>query len=371
MDRSDILLVGCGGCGSTIVDNLMSIDERYEGFFFNTSSTDMNTLKNKEEEVQNYYVISTQNGVGRDKTLGRKLADRRSMSMFETLTKFHQKIIYFVTSFGGGSGGSIVESILSTISEMEANGVSLNKTINVIGVLPALSSNDKLLSNCTETWSKILAAKCVTSTIFICNDKRKSEEQINKEFVDLFDSVFDIPVDNGKLFDAGNLKNVMTTPGCTYIYDLPSDCSSVEVAFNAAKSSSVFADMYIDQSNTTFSDSTMKVNCGHVGISFSESKFDSADILKHFNNSREVYEGINPANRNIVLLSGMYPPVDYIKKITAELEDRATRRTNTLFSFSDFIVDIPEQEKPAIHHETVTNSTVQKSTLNLFKRRVK
>ena len=368
MNRSDILLVGCGGCGSSIVDAILDLDTRYESFFFNTSESDIQTLHNTTQGVENYFIISTKNGVGRNKQLGTQLATRRRVSMFEILTKFNQKHIYIFTSLGGGSGSSITEVLLSTIEDMTSQGLTFDKYINIVGVLPDLKSKDILLLNTLNSWNTLMSFKCITTTIFL-NNSKASEDIVNRDFAKLFDSLFDIPVANGKLFDEGNLTNLLTTKGNVYVYNLPSHCTSIEIAYNAAKTSSVLASMHVGDDNTVVTNSQVKTKCSYIGVSLSEERYIVDDLLKHFHNIKEEYIGNNISGDNLLVLSGVTPPIDCIKAIQDELEHRSTNTVDDDFQFSVF--KGATIQSPSIQLKPIaTQQDNIKTALNLFKRRV-
>lgn len=382
MDRGDILLVGCGGGGSSLVDAIINVDSKFEGFFFNTSSTDIESLDNANSDIKNYYIIATQNGVGRNKDKGRMFAEARVMNMIDILNKYQQKVIYLVTSFGGGSGSSITGVILDTICQLQESGVEFNKTINVIGILPDLKSDIQLLKNTEDTWNDIMSKSCVNNVIFVDNNSHieaeeimtrdEKEHRINEEFALLFDAIFDIPVDNGKLFDSGNLSNILNDRGCIYVYELPDDCSSINVAFNSAKKNSVFADMHISENNTIIeNEASEKIICGHIGLSLSNNRYNPESLLNKFSNKKEVYIGKNFDNRNIVLLSGMYPPLDTINRIINEASVKETYIKKDLVDFQSFITaPIKETENKIINKPLNKKNNLQALKNNPFKRKL-
>ena len=129
MDRSDVLLVGLGGAGGNLVDTIVNKNPMFECLFINTSITDIQSLTNSNEEVENFYCISKINGVGRDRTKGKAFAKQRGLNILDTISRYNQKKIYLVTSFGGGSGSSILSVLTEGIDKFIANGEEFDKDI--------------------------------------------------------------------------------------------------------------------------------------------------------------------------------------------------------------------------------------------------
>ena len=264
----------------------------------------------------------------------------------------------------------------------------INKTINLIGILPNLSSPDVILSNTIDTWSEIIASKCINSMMFVSNDafseiydnENDKELAINESFANSFNAIFDIPEINGIKFDNGNLTNLLCDKGCLYFYDLPSGLQSVQVALRKAEQHSVLARMYKTDRNTRLlEDGTKAIECGYLGISFNDEDYKSSYIEDVFKSKRETYIGINDS-KNLVLLSGCLPPVNVINTISYELEDRAKRKNNKEdIDYSQFIVkkksevSVDRAETPYQNEKTIQtrsgNKIVQKAMKkNLFKR---
>lgn len=386
MNRSDVLIMPLGGGGGRLGDSILNQDPRFQGFFVNTSMTDLENCENVNTKINNYYCISTQNGVGRDRELGKDYASQYGYSILDMISKYQQRVIWMVVSFGGGSGSAILSVLLEAIEQLGG----INKTINLIGILPNLSSPDVILSNTIDTWSEIIASKCINSMMFVSNDafseiydnENDKELAINESFANSFNAIFDIPEVNGIKFDNGNLTNLLCDKGCLYFYDLPSGHQSVQVALRKAEQYSVLARMYKTDKNTRLlEDGTKAIECGYLGISFNDEDYKSSYIEEVFKSRMETYVGVNDS-KNLVLLSGCLPPVNVINTISYELEDRAKRKNNKEdIDYSQFIVkkkaevSVDRAETPYKSERERTTQTrsgnkiVQKAMKkNLFKR---
>lgn len=374
MDRSDILLVSLGGGANRLIDTVVNTDPRFIPLFINTSITDLESLDSFNELTKNYLCISTQNGVGRNRVIGKQYAEQYGYTIMDVLDKYQQETIYLVASFGGGSGSSILSTILKAIDSLKADG-EFNKTINIIGILPDLSSPDIILSNAIDTWNEVMACKCINSMIFIDNNTKlfntkgnEKEININEHFAELFDSIFSIPDVNGINFDSGNLGNILNNKGCLTIYELDEDCSSIEVAYTKAKKESILAPMFTNELNIIQDSEGVKVKCGYLGISLVTEKYSSDFITSKFSYKNEIYIG-NNEDKNLILISGTLPPFDSITLIQHELKSREKKKEETI-DFSLFALgEVKDVEyKEVIKESEVPKTKKRKLKKGLFKR---
>lgn len=356
MLREDAIYLGLGGAGGRLVDTILASDDRFMGYFINTSITDLQSLYHFNHLTKNYFCISQQNGVGRDRNIGKAYAEQQCVSIINKIFNYQQETIYLVFSLSGGSGSSIASAILNQVSKLRELD-AFDKVINAICILPDLNSPDVLLRNAIETWNEIISSKAINSLIVIDNNVNLSalnqndkEIKINETFVKMFDSIFDIPNVNGINFDGGNLSNVLNDKGCLYIYDIPSNCGSIEVALNKAESNSVLAKMFKTSKNTVENvDGSTSISCGYVGISLTDELYDSNYILKNYSSKKETYIGENE-DKNLLLISGCLPPFHAIQVIETELLDREKNSASNDDDediFSSFVTKstIPTQSK--------------------------
>lgn len=384
MNRSDLLLISLGGGGNKLADAIMNEDTRYQGLFINTSITDLQTLENCDNSIKNYICISTQNGVGRDRALGKSYAESYAMTIIEKIMNYvQQDTIYLISSLGGGSGSSILSVLLEKLNELKNDG-SFDKIINLICIIPDLKSPDVILKNSLNTWSEALRLNnCINSMIFVDNsvnisgitDIEEKEMAINEKFAKLFDSIFDIPDNNGSKFDTGNLSNILKDKGCLYIYDLPSGYNNIIEAFRQGERDSVLAKVFKNNQNTYFDAETNKnmLKCGYMGVSLIDDNYDKSLIEENYLLRNEFYSGRNE-DRNLVLISGCLPPSDTMQVIKLELDERAKNHVSddSLF-FTDFTNSMDNveptkntgkaNEQPTIPNANKTLKKVMKKSL--------
>lgn len=370
MNRTDFTLLGLGGGGSSVVDSIMNCDSRYISHFMNASKTDLESLDNYDDITVNYTCISNQNGMGRSRFLGKKVASKRGMSLLEVINSLNTKVIYMATSFGGGSGSSIASVLLAGIQQLKKTG-DFDKTINLIGILPSIDSSTEVLKNSVETWNEIMSYDCINNMIFIDNNNTFDgdylpEQEINDKFAEMFDSIFDIPDVNGRNFDNGNLGRILNSQGCMYIYELPDGYNNAKLALKQADANSILAKMYESKESTEIDDKGMKrTRCGFIGTSFNNENYLHSNILEQYKSNREDFTGYNE-DSNLVLVSGCLPPLTSIQVIQAELKDREKEESkNSKADFSTFIV---ENEAPK---EAVLESTEEETCKTMNNPQVK
>lgn len=379
MNRNDLIFVGLGGGGSRLVDTIMTVEPIFQGYFINTSITDIKSLENHNDDIKNYFCISTNNGVGRNRELGKSFAKQSGYAILDMIEKFNQDVVYLVASMGGGSGSAILSELLQAIDKIKDD--DFNKIINVIAIIPDLNSPTVILENAKNTWNEIIQYECINNIMFINNNCKLEEEslagnekelRINEIFAETFTSFFDIPLINGIQFDNANLSNILKNKGCMYFYDLPNDCTSIEVAMRKAEKNSILGKMYTNNENTIhILDENKKektlIKCGYLGISFVNEDYNQDFIINSYQPTQETYVGKN-LDRNLVLISGNLPPYNDIKIIDLELEERKKENNNnTNINFSDFVVkseDIKETNTNKKEEDNQNkNSTNKKKTV--------
>lgn len=367
MDRSDLLLVSLGGGGNRLADTIMSVDPRFHGLFINTSITDIESLENYNPTTKNYLCISQQNGVGRNRNVGKSYAEQYSMSIAEKITKYQQDTIYLISSLGGGSGSSILTTTLKVLQDFKDQDV-FDKTVNLICIIPDIKSPTIILENALETWDEIFQyKKLISSMIFIDNSTNvvnasvanDKEILINEKFAKLFDSIFDIPDYNGVNFDNGNLGNILKDKGCLYIYDLPSGKGNIELAMRKAEQNSVLAKNSKGKGNTVEIDGNELVRIGYIGVSTNDENYNGNDLLEKYSVKKEPYLGANEEN-NLVLISGCNPPNYTMEVIELELNDRDRRNDDD----DDDIIYHKSFSKNRSSSTTETNSQSESNEKN-------
>ena len=381
INKSNSVLVGLGGAGGSITDEIITNEPLFDGFFINTSSNDMDVLENYNKELGNGLILGTTNGSGTDRNIGKMITQNKGYIVLDRLINLPQDHLWLISSLSGGSGSAILTTILGAIKELKQDG-DFDKEIHVIPVLPRIDSPEVILNNCKETWNELLQfTDIISSMIFIDNDSKlalgcntlEGESVINKHFSEQFISIFDMAT--SPQFDSADLSNILND-GILYFYELDSSCSGIEIMLQKAYTFTTLPKMFKNEMNTEFdSNGEVKTKCGYIGLSLSDKNIDTENILNKFSPSKEIYVGENEDDKNILLISGCLPPFDKIQYINKELEKRKNKNKNNSFDFTQFIIPSNnnnesknEKFKDFIPEEDNNKHKKRRLKKNLFKR---
>ena len=366
MNRNDLILFGLGGAGNKLLDDIVNTDPRFIPFFINASLSDIQTLNNYDDVDVNYFSLSSQNnGTGRSREIGKRLASKNGYNILDIIQRYPQKTITFISSFGGGSGSSILSIVLKAISKLKKDG-DFDKIINVIGILPRLNSVDLILENTVDCWNEVMSYDCVNNMIIVDNNniidgEYLDETIINQSFAESFNAIFDIPNINGTNFDSGNLSRIINSKGCTYFYNLPNECDTTIEALEQAEKKSILGKMYKSKEIIVTDNGLERIQCGYVGASFNNDKYSIDEVLYLYKPTEDIFSGYNE-DSNILLISGALPPLNSIKLIQKELYERKKNKSSNTNDFSKFIVDT--DKKP---HQNLNQNNTHSNSQNKVK----
>jgi hypothetical protein len=80
-----------------------------------------------------------------------------------------------------------------------------------------------------------------------------------------------------------------------------------------------------------------RVQCKYIGTSFNNEKYLHEEILHIYKYTEDNFSGYNEED-NIILISGVLPPLNAIKQIQKELDDRNKERPQSIDDFSKFTI---------------------------------
>ena len=114
-------------------------------------------------------------------------------------------------------------------------------------------------------------------------------------------------------------------------------------------------------------DNSLAIKCGYVGVSFDSEDYNKSYIYKSFKNDKdkETYVGENADEHNILILSGMLPPLDTMTMLEHELRDRNRITNNTSnMDFSKFTIgDNNNVENNTVNENSKTHTKKKKRKL--------
>jgi hypothetical protein len=235
MEKSKILVIGCGGCGNRQLDVLLDYDKRYTGIFFNTNLAEMETLHHFDIERRCFH-ISNADGTGKRRDVAEHFIKQEAPKFAEMIQKFvNQSTVVFLTSANGGTGSkaTILLSIL-------VKRLCPEKSLNIVATFPSLNENDVDFENAIDFWNEVvdLKNKHIIDTIqFIDNNKSFSEEEVNIRAMKELDEGFSIV--GGKI-DSSDSKRVHTSKGYKVILKLDRNADNTYEAIKKCVNQSVF-----------------------------------------------------------------------------------------------------------------------------------
>lgn len=355
MIKNDILWVGVGEAGGKIVKEFLDTDSKYIGLFINTSSNDIDKLG----DVLNVYKIPNARGTGRDRNKSKLYAKRHYESIIESILSFtSQRVINLVFSTAGGSGSGLAPTIARMLCKV-IKETGIDKVVNLVAVLPSLNESKKSLSNTIECWNEVMSiSKIVNNIMFIDNNNAcgKDLNEINNEFVYLYDSVMEIPNEMSNEYsqiDETDLENVLLAKGVSCIFNIE-DGDNTENNLKIALKESIFAK--IDSFRST-----------HLCMAFNDADYDT--IIDEFRPREEFFKGYNSEN-NLILVSGLRPPKEVIELIQVDWQYKQSNSEIEEDDVEDYIVKdntvkLVEEKKP-MKKQKADRKTTRKKINKLF-----
>jgi hypothetical protein len=312
MEKTNVLGIGCGGCGNHLVSTFLDMDKRYTGIFMNTNMSEMENLRHFNRERRCFYIANS-DGTGKNRELTEMYIKEDAPKFADMILKFPQKYLIMFTSGNGGTGSKAVIMLTKLIKQK----LKSNKSINLVATFPSLDESEIDFKNTIDFWNEVIELKnkgLIDSIQFIDNDKPFSEEEINLRAMKQLDRSIDLI--EGKL-DTSDIDRVHEAKGYKIILDLDNDIKDLDKAIDKAIESSVF-----------FMPTDFDCNCmvGNVnGNSFNEKEIKSKFDIYAFNKFN-----INSDGKSTLVLGGCDLPneaIGMIKEALNECREKKRKRT--------------------------------------------
>lgn len=111
MDKSKMLLLGCGGCGNQQIDDLLSLDRSYVGLYMNTNLAEMKDKKHFDIDRRCFYIANA-DGTGKNKKKAEIYIKEDATHYIKSIVKFEaQKDVFILGSSNGGTGSTAIEML--------------------------------------------------------------------------------------------------------------------------------------------------------------------------------------------------------------------------------------------------------------------
>jgi cell division GTPase FtsZ len=341
MEKSEVLGVGCGGCGNNLVNQFLSSDKRYTGIFMNTNLREMQNLENFDRDRRCFYIPNA-DGTGKDRDLCEKYIKEEAPKFAEMIRKFtNQETIYFFASANGGTGSKSIILLAKVTKKL-----CPNKFINVVLTMPSISESDIDFKNAKATWNELLTIQkqgVINNIQIIDNNKPFSEKEINQKAIKDIDTT--IGLGKGNL-DTSDLKRFHHSNGYKVVLRLDNQYESTSQAIDKAIENSVFFIPENLESDILLAD----INTNDFDISVIKDKFKGYEFSK----IREKESG-----ESVILIGGCDIPNEAIELIEEASKEIKKRKANRVRNSADdlFVKDDSNksQNKKANKKQEVTD----------------
>lgn len=287
--KDRVLFIGIGQCGGNIVSLFESIG--YNSMYVNTSSADLNSISGKVK-----YQIPASMGCGKDRNRAINFAKNSYNDIRKIIDNNFstQDIIYIVFSASGGTGSGISPILIDILSSFNPN-----KQYNAICVMPSVKESIRCLSNAIETVEQLQEIESLQSVIFLNNNSRVNKLSINTEFLDLFDRVINMTIEDQRgIIDMIDLEKLICCKGSSIILNLD-ELDSDSIFFKSQ-------------------------GCKFIGITSIDEYDDS--LLSSYGIPEDIFIGYND-DYNLAILTGFEYPIEYINQLSSIIEDYKNNKT--------------------------------------------
>lgn len=325
MSRSDMLLIGCGGCGNNQLNELLEQSRRYNGLFFNTNIREMEDLKHFDRDRKCFYIPSA-DGTGKNRDLTEKYIQDEGAKFAEIMAGYtNANFVTLFSSANGGSGSKAVTlfpSMINTLMDLKAT--------NLVTTFPSLDESYIDFENTIDYWNEMLEELddgFIDNISFIDNGKY-SESEINKYLALEFDGIFKMV--GGKI-DNSDVDKYFQAKGYNFSLRLSESIRNIKDAIEKAKNETIFfTPDELQPSNESF-----KLPCDVLIANININSHDPAELKSlvkgcTFQKINEVTEG-----DSFVLFGGCEIPtypIDLIKDALRDIKLQRRTRKNTKLS---------------------------------------
>lgn len=345
--KSQVLAIGCGGCGNRMLNTFLSLDRRYTGIFFNTNLAEMETLEHFDRDRRSFYIPNA-DGTGKDRSLAEKYIKDDAPKFAEMIKKFtNQDHIIMFTSANGGTGSKATTMLPKLIKKL-----CPNKIITVIATFPKIDESDIDFNNALDFWEdikKCRKAKDIDNVMFIDNNKREDEEEINLIAMKELDNSFTVMEGN---LDSSDSNRYHAARGYSVMLNLREGEVSLKRAIDNAIKRSVF---FIP------SELESDVVVGNINTEdFSIPEIKSEIMAYDFSKFSKKTEG-----NSLLLLGGCIMPTEAIELVSESLEELDKRRSKRKVE-EDIVIKRKKREVEEVKEEVGVSRISSKDLEDIF-----
>ena len=184
------LLISIGGCGNTLLNTWLEINDKYDGLFINSNANEMMDLTHANNSNM---ITLVGKGAGKDREIAKNNFHNDEGKIYDY---FFDKIKLYdtytiITSADGGTGSGTTPEFCRILKGIIDNVGLTNVDINIIAVIPKLNEKIRNLENTLNFYNDILSLSqedIINSYLFINNERCQGNmEDFNREVIDLID----------------------------------------------------------------------------------------------------------------------------------------------------------------------------------------
>ena len=310
MNKNEIAILGCGKCGSSLLDSLLDIDSAFNYSFMNTNMFELENLNHFSSNSTLH--INTVGGLDSNRKKGKTVIKEfvPKIANFIDL-KFPVSsginIFYILCSSSGGTGSSLA-TILPKIIKM----VNEDSIINIISTIPQLDEGEVSINNTIDFWNDFIDLfdkGYVNNIQFIDNSKMKNEYEFNNNVMKEFYN----SISSSGIVDTEDVKGVNICRGYRVTLQLNSRYRNIRES----------VDMAIKNSNFIL---PSEFECERAIGLFDENNYKLNEVQSIFSPYQKAKYDYNYDNINMFTLGGCNFPKEIIEELKLVLEDYSESR---------------------------------------------
>lgn len=326
--KNKVGLIAIGQAGGNIGIKLQ--EKGYNVLFMNTSEEDLETL----DTAKFKHHIKGGEGCNKDRNKAKELVIENFEEIFQDIeSKIKEEFIYVIFSAGGGTGSGASPMLIDLLIQ------NAKKKVGAITIIPSEKEPLKTHINAYECFKELADIEGLGSTIILDNNACENKLSINKDFIELFDMMMNIPNNRdvrGNI-DKAELKEIIETRGMLTITSVDQKESTIANLIDTFKNN-IYVPIEKDKVIT------------YIGI-LSSGQLELTEVQKEVGSYLDVFQGF-AEGQTVCVLAGLSFPftrLEEIKNKVMESQEEVKRnlqatRENKLKDDINFLDGLKEKD---------------------------
>lgn len=324
MIKNDVFVIGIGLGGERVGYDFQQ--RNYPSYLINGSGQDNKTLP----DAKNMLVLEGYDGLAGDRSLAYK-ALKSNKSILQKVISIEEKIILLVATGGGTTGSGCITYLADILCQK-----CPDKIICACLMMPRTDEPIKKRLNAYDTAKELLEIPEMGGIIFVNNEAYDSDlNKINYNLVNMLDAFFtDDSSSSVSNFDDSEKIKMLSDYGA-FVIAMRSDYKTDLQDVNKAKKVSTQDMINALTAKNIFLPINNDGIVAHIGIiNQRENHIDEKEIVKAVGTPENIFTG-NNGNVNIVCVSGLGFPTEYITNLGKKAVEEQKQRLEKKKSFSN------------------------------------